>query len=370
MTFNSTKYYSLILTRVIATILGSTMMPRPLLLLLASSAVFSSRATSATSPRRHLHKRNVEGHLNQDSHLRRLSSDDSDSNDNDDENNDDNNAFVRAENRVEQDFINMWSSSPSEWSSEYWDIFAVVLSLVIVGSLSACIACIAPWKATEELDDKNNVMEDKNNVMINETSEPGVRNDKEISSETASWTSPIRFPRESKEPSKELDANNVMSNATSEPGARDDKVTVHQDKVTVLDQQKVTVLDKPILLPALSTATYGTDYDSPGPLRSKNLPRKKRTLWSEVVSVWTEFFVDQGIFKGSSNEKQYDQPYRKYKERLPDGSFSEAPSRNTYQAPSPRKSKKKSVAYDTADASSPRDEDPPHKVRKYQGLIV
>eukprot|EP00527_Entomoneis_sp_CCMP2396_P001140 CAMPEP_0198149454 /NCGR_PEP_ID=MMETSP1443-20131203/46657_1 /TAXON_ID=186043 /ORGANISM="Entomoneis sp., Strain CCMP2396" /LENGTH=111 /DNA_ID=CAMNT_0043814495 /DNA_START=18 /DNA_END=350 /DNA_ORIENTATION=- len=104
-----------------------------LTLLLASSClVVLSQGASTTSPRRHV----------QDFDSRRLSSDSSDSSDSGDSDNSDdddvynnNNVFVQAKDHVEQDFVGMWSISPSEWSGEYWEVFVGLLSLVIVGGL-------------------------------------------------------------------------------------------------------------------------------------------------------------------------------------------------------------------------------------------
>jgi hypothetical protein len=363
----------------------STMIMRRLMLmlLLASSLVVSSLGTSAsaTSPRGHLHRlNNIEEHPDQDSHLRRLSSDSNDSAESD-ENNDDTNIFTQAKSRVEQDFSDMWSSSPSEWSQEFWEVFVVLLSLVIVGTLCVCIACIVPlWfpeqytAPSKELDDK-----DDNNVMSNETSEPGPHQDKK-------WVAPIWFPGQSTAPSKELEDNNVM---TSEPGPHQDKKWVApvwfpgqstalskelEDKNVMTgepgapDESNQPILDQPI---SMSNATDGSAIGSAGPPRSKDRPREKRNLLSEVVSVWTEFLVELGWFTERSHQK-HNQPYRKYKERH--SSRRETSSHNTYKAPaSPRKSKieqTKQIEYDTVDVSSHEEEEPPHKVEKYQGIIV
>ena len=330
-----------------------------LILLFASSLVVSSQGTSRTSSRRHLNRRNNEERPDQDSYFRRLSSDSNDSNGSDDDGDDDNNIFVQAKSRVDQDFSAMWSSSPSEWSQEYWEVFVGLLSLVLIGSLCACIACIVPlWfpeqqyaAPSKELDDNNEMR----NKPINETSESEAHHDEEINSD-ASWIVPAWLPGQSTSPSKELEDNNVMSNQTSEPGAHHNKEINSKASSRQPNQSN---FDQPIL--AMSNAT--SDYDTAESPRPRNRPRKERNLYNEVVSVWTEFFAELGLFKERSRQK-YNQPYRKYKERhVPDVSAREASSRKTYIAPIPRKLETISSEYD-ADASSHHEEAPPHKVYK------
>jgi hypothetical protein len=355
-------------------------MRRVIFLLLASSLAASSQGTRTTSPRRHL----------QDFHLRRLSSDSNDSGDSDESDDDDvysNNVFAQAKDHVEQDFLDMWSISPSEWSQEYWEVFVGLLSLVIVGGLCVCLACIVPicfpgqsTAPSKEVDDKyvmsNETSEprahhdnlacvvpiwppgqttapskevDDNNVMSNETSEPGVHHD------NLACIVPIWFPGKSTAPSKDLDGNNVMSNETSEPGVHHDKVSSskassHESNQPILEQP---MLDQPIL-----------DHGTEGTPRSKNRPKRKISFWSdvvpEVVSVWREFFADLGLFKEGSH---YNQPHRKHKERhVPDASAREASSHNKYKAPSSRKSKKQQIEYDTA---SNHEENPPYRLERW-----
>jgi hypothetical protein len=380
-----------------------------LILLLASSLVASSQGTSTTSPRRHLHRRNIEEHPDQAFQLRRLSSDDSNDsgdsdNDGEDNNDDDNSIFAQAKSRVDQDFSNMWRSSPSEWSQEYWEVFVGLLSIVIVSSLCACIACIVPiWfpaQSTEyskELDDSNEMSDE----AINETREPGAHHDKEITS------------GQSTAPSKERDAN-VMINGTREPEANhDEEITSKASwsnptwflgKSTAPSKELDENNEMPILdQTVMSSGTYGSGYDTAESLRQKHRPRRKRNLWGEVVSVWTEFFVELGLFTESSRQKD-NKPYRKFTERhVPDASAREvssglftesslqnddkpytefteryvldtsareASSLNTYTAPSPRTLETKSIEYVTVDASSSHEEEPPQKVEKHPTMLV
>jgi hypothetical protein len=347
MIFISTK------SKIIVATVGSTMMRRLMLILLsASSLLLSSQGRSATSPRRHLQRRNSEEHPDQDFHLRRLSSDSNDSNDSadSDESDDDdvsnNNIVAQAKDHVEQDFIAMWSSPPNEWSQEYWEVFAGLLLLVIVGGLCVCIACIVPIcfpfqspAPLKELDD--------NNVMSNETSEPGAYHDKVLSSKASSHelNQPI------------LDHQPILDQPSLDQPILD-QPSLDQP---ILDQPSLDqpILDQPILdQPSLD---HGSDCDTSGALRSKYRPKKKLDFWSEVVSVWRELFVDLGLCKEEGSNQKYNRPYRKYKERhIPAASARKASSHNKYKAPYSGMSKKKKMEYDTDDASSSNEEEPRH----------
>jgi hypothetical protein len=344
-----------------------------LILWLASSLVVSSQGTSATSPRRHLHRRNTEEHPDLDFHLRRLSSDDSDDSADSNESNDD------------EDLSAMWSNPPSEWSQEYWQVFVGLLSLVIFGGLCVCIACIVPICFPSQ-DTAPSKALDNNNVMSNDAHQPPdnatLENKNLISNKAPSHQShqpildqPILGHPISDQPTlgQPISDQPILGQPILGQPISDQPILGQPiSDQPILDQP---ILDQPIL--AMSPGTDGFDYNTAGSLGSKHRPERKernlQNLLSEVVTVWSEFFVEIGLFKEGSHQK-YSQPYSKYKER-PAGASARAkasPRRNKYKAPSsPRKYQNSEIECETDDASSSYNEDePPHKVEKYQGRIV
>jgi hypothetical protein len=370
-----------------------------LILLSASSLVVSSQSASSTSPRRHLHRRNTEEHPDQYFHLRWLSSDDSDdSNDSADSNesNDDdaynNNIVTQAKDRAEQDFSAMWSSPPSEWSQEYWEVFVGLLSLVMVGGLCVCLACIVPICFPSQ-DTAPSKALDNNNVMSNDTSWQGAH--EPLDNATLENKDLISNKAPSHQSNQPILDQPILGQPISDQSIRGQPISDQPILAQPISDQPILgqpisdqpisdqpilgqpisdqpILDQPIL--AVSRGAYGSDYNAAETLGSKHRPEKKernlQNLLSEVVTVWSEFFVEIGLFKEGSHQK-YSQPYSKYKERpakVPAGASARAkvsPRRNKYKAPSSRKYQNSEIEYETDDASSSYNED-----EKFHGRIV
>lgn len=247
---------------------------------------------------------------------RNLNSNDENENNanNDDDANDDGSTnyfdfgfFWDAIDRVDGDMQEMWQTSPNAWTTEDWEVFGGMMLVTLLTLSCFCCLCCAPIFLFEDRDQKK--------VMTNE-------NYAELQSANNSKNRQLDFdssPADDKAALKGDDGKSAISSLSS-PSYK------HR-----------SALKKPILEedPGLSvTGTYSTGTNS-NPTFSSRKKRKRRSLWSEVASVWGEFLSDIGSGKNTFSKKYYvdddDSDYKKLQRGRSRG----------YDAPSQKKSPRK-----------------------------
>ena len=218
------------------------------------------------------------------SETRLLNSNDRNSQDNGynlyDVNDDDSSNIVdQARDRVTTDFSNMWVTSPSEWTDEYWEVlviaYAIILLILFICCAPICCCCDDNGKGGRNIRVAT-IGDDKQEPMLQQ-GEPRT---------TSSGA--VILP-----PIMSSDQNDDKNNMKSEGVAPD-------------------------------------DGNVPSPRRHGS--RRRRTLWGEVVSVWTEFFDDLMKRKKNKESSQYDYHLDDY-----DNYGSSSPSRRRQRRSSSRK---------------------------------
>mmetsp|Transcript_5427 Transcript_5427/g.8318 ORF Transcript_5427/g.8318 Transcript_5427/m.8318 type:complete len:303 (-) Transcript_5427:1450-2358(-) len=270
--------------------------------------------TSSLSLSAALEKLNADDGIKNDFILlrRKLNSNDENENNvnNDDDGNDDGwtsyldfGFFWDALDRVDGDMQEMWQTSPNAWTTEDWEVFGGMMLVTLLALSCFCCLCCAPIFLFEDRDQKK-VMTNENYAELQ-----AANNSKNRQLDSAS------APADDKAAAKGDDGKSAVS-SLSAPSYK------HR-----------SALKKPILEedPGLSvTGTYSTGTD-PSSTRKK---RKRRSLWSEVASVWGEFLADIGSGKNTFSKKYYvdddDSDYKKLQRGRSRG----------YDAPFQRKSRK------------------------------
>ena len=194
-------------------------------------------------------------------------------------NNGDGNVVDQTRERVETDLNNMWVTSPSEWIDEYWEVLGVAVFLV----LFILFICCAPICCC--CDDNT----DRRNVQVatvgdeiegyNSKQEPILQQKKD---ERTTSAGAVILP-----PILSFDSNAGNGKAT------DGASTAGGDNHT-----------------EGSTSTSPTHRGQ----------RKRRTLWGEVVSVWSEFLDEMMNGKRKRSASYYD--YHLEEDNQNDGTMS------------------------------------------------
>lgn len=181
--------------------------------------------------------------------------------------------FWDALDRVDGDMNEMWQTSPNAWTTEDWEVFGGMMFVILLALSCFCCLCCAPIFLFEDRDQKQvdqyHQLESGANAPAND--DKGTKND-DVKSAVSSLSGPSYKHRSS--------------------------------------------LKKPILEedPNISIAgTYSTDGSISLPTRKKK--KSRRSLWSEVASVWGEFLGDIGTGKNTFSKKYYvdddDSDYKK-----------------------------------------------------------
>lgn len=235
-----------------------------LLLLLLLVLLESTGATARTSSLR----RSSTSSLRKAQHHRSLGSDSNDNGDDDDYNGDyddsGGNFITQFMNRMKQDAVTMWGSSPSTWITEYWEVFGAIalVAFLIIGC--HCFMCV-------DICCNNGGSHNPNGrkVMTQAEMEMADMKKKEAEpQEPASYAPPSCTPENSNVKEKKLSAESA-NDALLDP---------------VIEGSRSTVGASESALSSVMTEEHR---------RRRRKPRRRRgkqeSVLTEVVDVWREF---------------------------------------------------------------------------------
>jgi len=260
-------------------------------------------------------------------------------------NNDDGNFVTQATSRIEQDLVDMWDSSPSSWGDEYWEIFVTAMAIIFAVLLCHCIICCTP--CCNDGGDARGAT--PHGVRTATAAELTDKEKKRLLEEPI--LDPKKAPRTTTTPAQTTRMGSPTSAAT------DNTSNNNPDGLMSLKSNETTTLPS------------NTDKR-----------RRRNTLWSEVVSVWSEFMQYGFSMRPVDVDPEM---YQKYEEEPPPRKTkSKSPRRRSKKgggggetsfiihevplaSPTPAPAQAPTVAAATDDVK------PNDKVQKYpQGMIV
>jgi len=222
---------------------------------------------------------------------RRLDSSDSQDDNGDDNVDDDSgetNIIWKTLNRIDEDMNNMWASSPSEWTTEDWEVFGGMFLVAFLCLSCLCFLCCAPICLFEDRSQRKTL-----------TAEQHVTNQQQKANGAASTLEDGHLAEEN-----EKDNNDVKTTVSSlsapsyQPGV-----------------EKRRSLKEPMLTTVPSTAEKSIRSQASRNSR-RSVQKQRRSLWSEAVSVWGEFLSDLSQGKDTFSKTDYkeegDNDYKKF----------------------------------------------------------
>jgi len=266
---------------------------------------------------------------------------DSQDDENNDNNNDDGNFLTQATSRIEQDLVDMWDSSPSSWGDEYWEIFVTAIAIVFAVLLCHFIICCTPCFNDGSGDARGAT---PHGVRTATTAELTDKEKKRLLEE------PILDPTKAPRTSTTATSTTTTTPVGSPTSAATDDTSYNPDGLMAVKSNETTTL----------------------PSNTGKRRRRNNTLWSEVVSVWSEFM--QYGFSMRPVDDVDPEMYQKYEEEPPPRKTkSRSPRRRSKRGGSGERSfaiPEVPLASPTASAATD-DVKPDKKVDKYpQGMIV
>jgi len=236
-----------------------------------------------------------------------------------DEYNDDanSNVFNDFSNRIDSDVNAMWNSSPSEWILEYWEVFAGIMAVgFLIAFLLCCILCIIPCcmdgggsnqkplvvATQEEVDEKRRkLLENENlqeshaplelggtgNTKTNDDDQTratrdasGHENEEKNQIMSPSLLSQISSATESIRASfSSLDQRNTLTSV--------DSSTIHSP--TKRSPHSLSIENQPTVDSTPADPIFSASTSQKKSSRNSVRPVRRKRLWDEVVSVWSEF---------------------------------------------------------------------------------
>jgi hypothetical protein len=198
----------------------------------------------------------------------------------------DSNVWTETKERITSDLVNMWSVAPNEWSDEYFEVLGGILAITLTAFAMLLLICCTPCCTPV---DEPNIGHPKLQTVTSMT---------DASTTRLGLSQEERQQQEKEEALLETIASEEHSESAGQRAAMpDDKSNVQRSMQE--DDFSAEEIHQP---------------------KRRKVRRKRKTMWTEVVSVWREFLTDSHPVE--KDERQRHKKYYKYEEKhVSRGSF-------------------------------------------------
>lgn len=204
-----------------------------------------------------------------------------------DGNNGSGNIAVDFEQRIENDLTDMWDTAPSSWVTEYWEVFASLLTVTFL--LLICHCCMA-YDVCCSSSSQGDISAGGRKTMTQGEYNTRKEKDNPIDRDSSAYEPPIQLPPAATSPRSQLLAGSpseLDETYKSVDSGREDLVAIG----TIESEKRIGGTSKSGA-PFANSEAGGQAAKSSSPRKSsKSDERSGRAgrLVSEIVSVWSEF---------------------------------------------------------------------------------